>query len=68
MTLFYKNTGGSLLLAVIMYLSSSVTLSLFSVPVEIMLTILAGLYIVLAVIIVLVTGSKNLSRTRTRVS
>jgi membrane protease YdiL (CAAX protease family) len=62
MTWLYNNTNGSLLLAVLMHLSFNVALTLSVAPLEAQMTIMAGLYFTLALVVTLVAGPNRLSR------
>ena len=61
MTWLYNHTGGSLLLATLMHLAFNVAVTLSVMPLEVQMTILAGLYLVLALVVTLVTGPGSLA-------
>jgi hypothetical protein len=61
MTWLYNNTGGSLLLATLMHLAFNVALTLSVMPLEMQVAILAGLYLVLALLVTLIAGPDRLS-------
>jgi len=68
MTWLCNNTEGSLLLATLMHLGFNVALTLSVAPLEMQITILAGLYLVLALIVTLTAGASDLSRRSSRVT
>jgi membrane protease YdiL (CAAX protease family) len=68
MTWLYNHTGGSLLLATLMHLGFNVALTLSVAPLEVQVAILAGLYLVLALIVTLTAGASDLSRRSPRVT
>jgi membrane protease YdiL (CAAX protease family) len=68
MTWLYNNTQGSLLLAVLMHLAFNVALTLSVVPLEVQMAILAGSYLILALVLTLVAGPNTLSRQSEKVT
>jgi len=60
MTWLYNHTGSSLLLATLMHLSFNVALTLAVVPLEMQVAIVAGLYLVLALVVTLVARPNRL--------
>ena len=56
----YNNTNGSLLLAVLMHLAFNVALTLSIVPLAVQITILAGLYLILALLVTVIAGPDRL--------
>jgi membrane protease YdiL (CAAX protease family) len=61
MTWLYNNTEGSLLLAMLMHLAFNVAVTFAVMPLETQIVILAGLYLVLALIVTLTAGPDRLS-------
>jgi membrane protease YdiL (CAAX protease family) len=68
MTWLYNNTQGSLLLTVLMHLAFNVALTLSVVPLEVQMAILAGSYLILALVLTLVAGPNTLSRQSEKVT
>jgi len=68
MTWLYNNTEGSLLLAMLMHLTFNVALMLAVMPLEMQMAILAGLYLIFALVVTLVTGPGKLSRRSEKVT
>jgi len=62
MTWLYNNTEGSLLLATLMHLAFNVAVTLAVMPLEMQMAILAGLYLIFALVVTLVAGPDKLSR------
>jgi membrane protease YdiL (CAAX protease family) len=56
MTWLYNHTGGSLLLATLMHLAFNVALTFSVVPLQIQIAILAGLYLVFALVVAVAAG------------
>jgi hypothetical protein len=59
MTWLYNGTEGSLLLAMLMHLAFNVALALSVVPLEVQMAILAGLYLIFALVVTLIAGPQE---------
>jgi membrane protease YdiL (CAAX protease family) len=59
MTWLYNNTEGSLLLAMLMHLAFNVALALSVVPLEVQMAILAGLYLIFALVVTLIASPQE---------
>jgi hypothetical protein len=64
----YYGTRGSLVLAALMHLAFNAALALSAVPLATQLAILAGIYLVFAVVVTIVAGPSSLSRRSERVT